>query len=171
MTTIAAEELYFGAPAALTYGGVDIGGTVDPPKIVITPTIYTPKFQNAMGPIKGTDIVVDCLVHAEFTVNQITAQKLGWSMPGATASGDFTTWSPGRIPSSAYKDLVLTGVGLDGRHMIVTITNAINVNPIEFDFSTAAISGVKMKMEGRYDQTLPGLVPFEIDLAAAGSAT
>jgi hypothetical protein len=171
VTTIAPEELYFGAPAALTYGGTDVGGTVDPPKIIITPTVYTPEFQNAGGPIKGTDMVTKIHAAAQFTVNQITATKMGWGMPGSTTAGDFTTWSTGRIPSTAYHDVVLTGVGLDGRHMIVTIFDAIQVGPVEFEYSNGAIVGMKMNLEGRYTATTPTVAPFQVDLAAAGSAT
>jgi hypothetical protein len=163
-TTISPEELFFGAPVSLTYGGTEVGGTVDAPKVQITTTIYTPEFQNAKGPIEGTDIVTKVIVAAEFTVNQFTAEKLAWAMPGSTTTGDTTTWEPGRIPTSAYKTLVLQGEGLDGRAMILSIYNAINVSPLEIDFSNQAIAGLKMRFEGRYDATTPTIAPFALEL-------
>jgi hypothetical protein len=165
---ITPEELYFGAPTTLTYGGTECGATIDAPKVTITPTTYTPKFQSAKGPIKGTDIVTEVLVAAEFTVNQITAAKLAWGLPGVTSTGgtgpQTITWTPGRIASGAYLPLVLIGPGLDGRTMTVTITNAVSVNPIEIDFSNTAVAGMKVKFEGRYDPTTPTLAPFSIVL-------
>src|ERR1035437_1848739 len=120
-TTIAPEELYFGAPTSLTYGGVECGATLDAAVVTITPTVYSPAFQNAKGPIKSADIVTHVAVEATFTVNQITAAKLAWGLPGATSTGgtgaQTITWTPGRIASAAYQSLVLVGPGLDGRTM------------------------------------------------------
>lgn len=163
-TVILPEELVFGAPTSLTYGGTEVGGTIDAPKIQITTTVYTPEFQNAKGPIKGTDIVTKVVVAAEFTVNQFTAEKLAWAMPGAETTGDTTTWEPGRIPSSAYKDLTLVGEGLDGRQIVFTIYDAINVSPLELDFGNQSIAGLKMRFEGRYGSTTPNVAPFALEL-------
>lgn len=163
-TVILPEELFFGAPTSLTYGGTEVGGTIDAPKVLITTTIYTPEFQNAKGPIKSTDIVTKVIVAAEFTVNQFTAVKLGWAMPGSDQTGDTTTWTPGRIPNAAYKDLILIGQGLDTRQMILTIHNAINVSPLEIDFSNQSIAGLKMRFEGRYASTTPNVAPFSLEL-------
>ena len=163
-TTISPEELFFGAPTTLTVDGVDVGGTIDAPKVTITPTVYTPDFQNARGPIKGTDIVTKVLVAAEFTVNQFTGEKMGWTMPGSETTGQVTTWEPGRIPSDAYKEVVLIGEGLDGRTMVVAIHDAISVQPLDIDFSSTAIGGMKVRLEGRYDPDAPTVAPFSIEL-------
>jgi hypothetical protein len=147
---------------------VEVGGTIDAPKVTITPTVYTPEFQNAKGPILSTDIVTKVLVAVEFTVNQITAAKLAWGMPGATSSGGTgpgtITWTPGRLASGDYQDLILVGPGLDGRTMTVTINNAISVQPIEIDFSNTAVAGIKCKFEGRYAAATPTLAPFQVAL-------
>jgi hypothetical protein len=338
-SVITPEELYFGAPASLTFGGVECGGTVDAPKVMFDVTTYKPDFKNAKGPIKGTAIVTKVIPSCEFTVNQITAQKLAWAMPGSASTtsqsvgqvlagldttlaadpalaatnikvasvttvavgafvrigaagvaateansevvrvltvgttgsggsgldvensagggllidhanaeevktvtgtllaapaaagatnvkvdsvsglavGDFVrigyvghyetrqltavgtalaggtgitfgvplteshgldewaievtalgattiTWQPGRIGSSAYADLVLTGVGLDGRQMIVTINNAMSAESQELDFDDTAISGLKVKFTGHYDPTTPTTAPFSVVL-------
>jgi len=334
---ITPEELYFGAPASLTYGGVECGATVDAPKVSFEVETYTPDFQNAKGPIEGTVIVTKVIPSAEFTVNQITAQKLAWAMPGSAsvssesvgqtraglsttlaadpalgattisltsvttvaqndfiligpstgtyteadseivkvttvgtagggntvvensagggllidhangehaktvtgtilsapaaagatnvkvdsvtglAEGDFVrigytdhyetrtltavgttgptgsgisfsvpltmdhaldewvievtaiggttiTWTPGRIDSAAFQDLVLTGVGLDGRTMIVTINNALSAESQELEFSDEAVAGLKVKFSGYYAAATPTVAPFSIQL-------
>jgi hypothetical protein len=163
-TTIEPKELFFGAPVSLTYGGVEVGGTIDPPKVTITPTVYVPEFQNAKGPIVGTAIVTRVEVAAEFTVNQFTAAKLAWAMPGCETVGDTTTWEPGRVPSDAYKDLVLIGEGLDGRSMVIAIHNALSTQPLEIDFSATAVAGMKVRMMGYYDADAPTVAPFSIEL-------
>jgi len=336
-TTITPEELYFGSPASLTYGGVPCGATIDPPKISFAVTTYAPKFQNAKGPVKGTHITTEVIPSCELTVNQITAQKLAWAMPGTAsassesvgvlvaglattlaadpalgattismtsvttvgvggfirigttlteaacevvkvttvgtasggdtvvensagggllidhgngeniktclgtllaapcvagatnikvdavtgsgliAPGDFirigyvghyetrtvttvgtigpsgtgvsfaipltrdhgldewvivvaalgattVTWTAGRIDSSAYKDLVLTGLGLDGRQMIVTINDALSAESQELEFSDSSVSGLKVKFSGNYASATPTVVPFSIQL-------
>lgn len=334
-TTITPEELYFGAPASLTYGGVECGATIDPPKFGIEIEIYTPEFQNAKGPVEGTDIVRRAIPSASFTVNQITAQKLAWAMPGATSTssesvgqlraglsttlgadpalgatlirlasvttattgdflrigttlteaasevvrittigtagatdtavensagggllidhasgetvvtvtgtilsapaaagatnikvdsvtglsiGDFVrigyvdkyetreltavgtatvsgtgltfgipltrdhsldewvievvadggttiTWTPGRIASNVYQDLVMSGVGLDGRTMVVTIENAISAESQELEFSDSTVSGLAVKFVGRYAAATPTVAPFSVVLS------
>jgi hypothetical protein len=54
--TITPEELYFGSPTTLTYGGEDMGGTTEPPTLSIEVTTSTPDFQNAAGPIGGSTV-------------------------------------------------------------------------------------------------------------------
>lgn len=163
-TVIVPEELFFGGPVSLTFGGVETGGTITAPKIDITTTIYTPEFINAKGPIKGTDIVTKVIISSEFTVNQFNAQKIAWALPGATQTGQITTWDPGRIPSSAYKELQMVGQGLDGREMILTIFNAINVAPVSMEFGNTTLAGLPMRFEGRYDSTTPTHAPFALEL-------
>lgn len=169
-TEIKPEELFFGAPVSLTVDGTEAGGTVDAPRVTITPTVYTPEFQNAKGPIKGTDFVTKLLVAAEFTVNQFVAEKLGWTMPGVdeSPSGTFH-WTPGRIPTDAYHDVILIGEGLDGREMVITIEDAVSVQPLELDMSNAAIMGMRVRLEGRYAPTTPNVAPFSLVLGGAGS--
>ena len=161
-TVIDPTELFFGAPVSLTVGGTEVGGTVDIPKITITPTIYSPDFQNAAGPIKDSDIITKILVAADVTVNQFTAAKIAWAMAGATTVAGTTTWKGGRIPSTAYKDVIMVGVGLDGREMTFTIKDAIANGPLEIDLGNTAIAGLKIHFEGRFGSTTPMLAPFTL---------
>lgn len=164
--TITPEELYFGSPTTLTYGGTDVGGTTEPPVIRITPTTIRPDFQNAGGPVENTSAVTGCEVRAEIMVNQISATKLAWALPGATEAGGTITWTLGRVPTTAYKDLVLVGQGLDGRTMTVTVENACPETDIELSFGKEEFTGISMTFVGHYAADAPLDVPFSIVLAA-----
>lgn len=250
--TITPEELYYGSPATLTYGGVDVGGTTEPPTIHIDITEFHPDFQNAAGPVVGTSIITDIMVRAELMVNQMTAAKLAWALPGSASTatstavvagggattlsaaaaagattisvtavtglivGDFVrvgavgptadyaqitaiasldltldralanahasgasvtevegdgrttiTWSAGRVPSTAYQDLVLVGQGLDGRTMTVTIQNAFSSENISLEFGKGSVSGLSMNFIGHYDPTSPYEAPFTVAFSTA----
>lgn len=168
-TTIDPTELFFGAPVSLTVGGTEVGGTIDIPKVTITPTIYTPAFQNAATKIKDTDIVTDIDVAAEFTVNQFIAEKIGWTMPGSTDVAGTRTWTAGRVPTEAYHDVVLVGVGLDGREMVITIFDAISVQPLDLEMSKSSIMGMKVRLEGRGSKEQPNKAPFALRIHGSGS--
>jgi hypothetical protein len=163
--TITPEELYFGAPTTLTYGGTDVGGTTEPPRIMITPTYLTPDFQNAGGPVQDTKVVTGCEVRAEIMVNQLVAAKLIWALPGAANTGGTITWTVGRVPTSAYQDLVLVGPGLDGRTMTVTIENACPESSIELPFGKEEFTGMSLSFIGHYEAANPLDVPFSISFA------
>ena len=160
--TITPEELYFGSPTTLTYGGVDVGGTTEPPTLQIEITENHPDFQNAAGPIVGTSVITDIVVSVSLMVNQMTAAKLAWALPGATEVGGTVTWDAGRVPSSAYKDLVLVGQGLDGRTMTVTIENAFSSENLSIPFSKTSWNGLSMNFMGYYESTTPQEAPFSI---------
>ena len=162
--TIAPEELFFGSVASLTYGGTECGATIDPPKVTITPTLYKPEFQNAIGPVRGAVFVTAVEAAAEFTVNQFTAEKLAWALPGATVVGDVLSWTPGRVASSAFKDLVMIGSGLDGRTIVVTLFNALPEGSLEIAFSKTELSGMKLKFVGYVDEDTPTTAPFQVEL-------
>lgn len=163
--TITPEELYFGAPTTLTYGGVDVGGTTEAPRVFIEPEYLTPDFQNAGGPVEGTKVVTGCSVRAEIMVNQLVAAKLIWALPGAANNAGTITWTIGRVPSSAYLDLVLVGPGLDGRTLTVTVENACPESSIELPFGKDDFTGMALSFIGHYDKTAPLDVPFSLAFA------
>lgn len=334
-TVIVPEAMYFGAPTSLTIGGVEVGATLEAPKLAFDIDAYTPEFKNAKGPVKGTTIIRRVIPRLEILVNELTAVKMAWAMPGVTssvgtggttASGhdevlaadaaagatvikfpgvalanpsaavddiidtqaahgfvagqrvmfesitggaglaaltpyyviaanlaattlkvsltaggaaiDFTTditagvlipaytageylkigdageteirsiavggvgtsgsggtgltlnaalsmahdagdailqvvdagttlltWTPGRVPTSAYKDVVAVGPGLDGRIMTVTIFDALSTEPIEMDLDDEEMTGLALSMIGQYDQATPTVVPFSVEIA------
>ena len=248
-TTIAPETLYFGTPASLTVGGVEVGATVDPPTIEFEVEAYAPEFQGAGGPVKGTKMIRRIIPKANITVNEITAAKLAWAMArstsavssiaelsggattqlnGAASAGDTEitvdsaagitvgnfirigaagptadyrevtavnglvltldhelgnahadntgvtetegvgsttiTGSIGRIRSDEYRDVVLTGEGLDGRAIVVTIFDAASAENIELPFADDAIGGFELVLVGHYDPATPRVAPYQIDL-------
>jgi hypothetical protein len=137
------------------------------PRVTLTPTLYKPDFQNAVGPVTGAVFIVGVEVKAEFTVNQITAAKLAWGLPGAEEAGGVITWSPGRVATAAFKDLILVGEGLDGRTLTVTIENALPEGALSIPFSKSEITGMKLAFIGYVDTTTPNTAPFSIELSAS----
>src|SRR5688500_15704952 len=164
--TITPEELYYGSPTTLTYGGIDVGGTTEPPTVSIEVTEAKPDFQNAAGPIEGTSVITDVLVSVSLLMNQMTAAKLTWALPGAEETDGVITWTAGRVPSTAYKDLVLVGQGLDGRTMTVTLENALSAESINMPFSKTEFGGVSMRFVAHADAATPLEAPFSIAFSA-----
>lgn len=248
-TTIDSTALFFGAPASLTVGGDEVGATINPPKVTIEATQYAPEFQGAGGPISGAVFNTKIKASVEFDVNELTAAKLAWSLPGSSSSagtgsavgggGAFSTtttadtavgdnllpltstdpplavgqflkigtggsaefrtvraivglvvelteamtiahssgaavvrsvdldvttisWSTGRVGSAAFKDVILDGIGLDGRHLVVTVTDALSDGKLDFEMSDAAVAGSHVVMTGYYDGANPTLAPVTI---------
>jgi hypothetical protein len=95
-TTIAPDRMFFGAPASLTVGGEESGTTFDPPKVTIEYTTNADKAtpQGARGKIKGLIFIKTAICKAVFHVNEFSATKLGWVIPGATATSSQSVGSP-----------------------------------------------------------------------------
>lgn len=163
-TVIDPTKMYFGAPTTMTFNGVAIGAVIDVPKITITPTTYTPKFQNAKAPIAGADIVTYVEATAEVTVNELALAKLLWAMPGATQTGNVLTWTPGRIPLGSYNEVVFEIPGLGSQLFIFALFNAIHDGPLELDFGNTAMAGLKLKFVGHALGDSPLVAPFQIDI-------
>lgn len=165
--TIQPEALFFGSPTSVTYGGVECGATTEAPVVTITPTLYKPDFQNATGPVTGAVFVTGVEASVEMTVNEFTAAKLAWGLPGAEEVGGVISWTPGRVASAAFKDLILVGEGLDGRTITFTLLNALPEGSLSIPFSKTEISGMKLKFVGYVDTATPREAPFTIELAAS----
>jgi len=84
-TTVDPNAVFSGAPVSITYGGVEMGATIGQPKVNLDVTGGAPEFTNAGGPVKNTHGIRKIIPSLEITVNEFTAQKLAWAMPGATA--------------------------------------------------------------------------------------
>lgn len=167
MTVIAPEELLFGTPTSIKYGGVEVGATIDPPTWTVTPQLYKPDFQNAVGPVTGAVFITGAEVKCDLTVNEFTAAKLAWAMPGAVETGGVITWSPGRVAAEAFQDLVLEGQNLVGGILRVTIKNALPEGAVTIPFSKSEISSMKLSFIGYVDTATPQELPFELELNAA----
>lgn len=332
---IVPESMYFGAPASLTVGGVEVGATLEAPKLSFDIEAYTPEFKNAKGPVKDTVIIRKVMPSLEVLVNELTATKMAWAMPGSSSAvgtgaattdghsqvlaadsaagatvikfpgvtlanpsaaaddiidtvaahgftvnqrvrfesltggagldtvtnyfviaanlgattlqvsltlagaavtfttditagvlipayiaGQFLkvgdvgeteirtiavggvgtsgsggtgitfgtalvyahdagdailqvvdagtsliTWTPGRVPSASYKDVVAVGPGLDGRIMTVTLFDCLSTEPIEMDLDDEAMTGLSLKLMAHYDPTTPTVAPFSVEIS------
>lgn len=166
-TTISPDDLIFGTPSSITYGGTEVGATIDPPVWTVTPTLYKPDFQNAVGPIKGVVFITGAEVKCELTVNEFTGTKLAWAMPGAIDTGGVITWSPGRVDEAAFQDLVLVGENLAGNPITLTIYNALPEGAVSIPFSKSEIASMKLTFIGYSEGATPLELPFAIDLGGS----
>jgi hypothetical protein len=155
-TTINPNDLFMGTPISITYGGTECGATVDPPNIKVVPTLYAPDFQNAVGPVTGAVFV--------------TGVECAWALPGAEAVGDVISWTPGRVDSTAFKDLVLQQEGLDGALLTFTLLNALPEGGLTIPFSKSEVSGMKLTFKGYVDTATPNEAPFTIELTAGSGS-
>jgi hypothetical protein len=169
-TTINPNDLFMGTPISITYGGTECGATVDPPNIKVVPTLYAPDFQNAVGPVTGAVFVTGVECTCELTVNELTAIKIAWALPGAEAVGDVISWTPGRVDSTAFKDLVLQQEGLDGALLTFTLLNALPEGGLTIPFSKSEVSGMKLTFKGYVDTATPNEAPFTIELTAGSGS-
>lgn len=85
-TTIDPSAIFSGAPVSLTYGGVECGATISAPKLTLEVESGAPAFTNSGGPVMATRGIRRIIPSVEVVINEFTAQKLAWAMPGATAT-------------------------------------------------------------------------------------
>jgi len=85
---IQADRMFFGAPASLTVDGEPQGTSFDAPKVTIEYATNADKTtpQGARSKIKGLLFVKSAVCKVVFRVNEWTALKLGWVLPGSTAT-------------------------------------------------------------------------------------
>lgn len=166
-TTLSPDDLIFGTPTSIQYGGVEAGATISPPEWSVEPELYKPMFENAVGPVKGAVFITGAAVQCKLVVNEFSAEKIAWAMPGATEVGGVITWSPGRVADTAFKDLVLVGKNLAGNDLTLTVKNALPEGKVTIPFAKSAISGMELTFVGYVDSATPQVLPFEIELGAA----
>ena len=171
MPAIQPDLLFYGAPATITVDGTEVGATFDPPTVLIEYETNADKTRpqgGRMRIVKGLLFVRTATCKVRFRVNEFTAEKLGWAMPGSTSSvaGSTTTIQPvaGRVPSTAYKNVVMTGVGLDGLPLVVELDDAISIINTEMPFSDDDWSGFAVEMEATGDPTDIEALPWRIKI-------
>ena len=84
-TTVDPNAIFSGAPVSLTFGGVEVGATTTP-KLSLDVEAGAPTFMGTGGPVEGTRGIRKIIPSVEVTINEFTAQKMAWAMPGATAT-------------------------------------------------------------------------------------
>ena len=96
-TTIAPDRMMFGAPASLTVDGEEAGATFTAPSVSIEYTTNADKTtpQGARSKIKGMLFVKTAVCKVKFRVNEWASTKLGWVMPGSTATSSESVGVPG----------------------------------------------------------------------------
>lgn len=74
------------------------------------------------------------------------------------------TWSTGRVSSGVFKDVILDGIGVDGRHLKATVTSALSDGKLSIEMSDSAVAGSHVVMTGYYNGTTPRLCPVSIEI-------
>lgn len=133
-TTVDPNAIFSGAPVSITYGGVDCGSTTAVPKLALDLTAGAPDFTNAGGPVRGTKGIHKIVPSIELVVNEFTAQKLAWAMPGATAT---SSQSVGQVKAGLDTTLA-ADPALGATNIRVASVTTVNVG----DFVRIASAGV-----------------------------
>ena len=134
VATINPSAIFSGAPVSITYGGVECGATTEVPKLSLEVEAGGPEFTNAGGPVRNTRITRRIIPSLELTVNEMTAQKIGWALPGATAS---SSASVGNVKAGLDTTLA-ADPALGATTLKVTSVTTVAVN----DFVRVAAPGV-----------------------------
>ena len=165
-TTIDASAIFSGAPVSLMFNSVECGATIGVPKFEIAVESGAPQFTNAGGPVVNTRINRRAVPSLTVEINEITATKLGWAMPGS--SGNPLTWTLGRVASSEYHDLVVTSQpNADGEVLTLTLYNCLSAESqsLDFDDDPAKPFGLTLKFTAHYAEATPLVVPFSLGIA------
>jgi hypothetical protein len=72
------------------------------------------------------------------------------------------TWNIGRVPSTSFQTVILDGIGLDGRHLVVTVGNALADGKLILEMSDSAVAGSHVVMTGYYAGAAPTLCPVTL---------
>ena len=118
------DRMFFGAPASLTVNDEEVGTTFDAPKITIDYETNADKArpQGARGKVKGLMFVKSIICKAVFRVNEFSASKLGWVMPGASITNTASVGKPlaGQLDTTLAADPALAATNLK----VTAITDA-----------------------------------------------
>lgn len=93
-STIIPSAIFSGAPVSILFGGVECGATTAVPKLSLEVEAGGPEFTNAGGPVVSTRVTRRIIPSIEITINEMTAQKIAWALPGATATSSASVGVP-----------------------------------------------------------------------------
>jgi hypothetical protein len=133
-TTVDPSAIFSGAPVSITYGGTECGATITAPKLTLNVESGAPAFTNAGGPVKGTRGTRKIIPELEIMVNEFTAQKLGWAMPGAVVT---SSESVGQVRAG-----LATTLGADPALGATLIRLASVTTVVDDDFIRIGAAGV-----------------------------
>ncbi len=159
------DLLFFGGPTSLTVDGEEAGTTFEPPKITVEYETNADKIrpQGARGPIKGLLFVKSAICKVVFRVYEFSGSKFTWVLPGADVTGTTRlTVQPraGRMPSSAYKSVVMEGLGLDGLPLRFELDDAISVVNQDIALSDDDWSSFAVELMATGDPNTPDVLPW-----------
>lgn len=84
-----------------------------------------------------------------------------WVYEIAATASTSIAWEIGPIPASAYKDVVISGMLVDGTPVTITIKNAIGIKALAISLDRK-YAGIPVTLRGTYLPSAPKTVPFNI---------
>lgn len=157
---------------ALTAGGAAIDFSTDITAGVLIPAYTVGEFLK-VGDTGETEIRAITVVGTSgsggtgltFGVALVFAHDTGDAILQVDDAGTtITTWHTGRVGASAFKTVILDGVGVDGRHLKVTVTGALGDGKLSIEMSDSAVAGSHVVMTGYYAGADPTLAPVSIEV-------
>ncbi len=88
------NAIFSGFPVSITYGGVDLGSTDGVPKLGLEVVSGAPTIKGASGPVRGTEGIRTAVPTVEVTILEFSAEKVGWALPGSTATSSESVGVP-----------------------------------------------------------------------------
>ena len=173
VTTDTAARLVLGA-GDLTFGGTDVGATMEGTVFRVERTLYNPDLNGVRGPLKGTVFVLEEIPFLEVTLTEITGEFIGFALPGVSVasdvSSDIVSGSDSIcLSTSDYKDLILTIPKCDGTDLdvIITITDALAISNLEMTWEDDGITTFRITFRGHYDASAPLEAPWSMEIEQA----
>lgn len=102
----------------------------------------------------GTGITFDSAFNRDHATNE-------WVYEIVAVASTTIAWEIGPIPSSAYKDVVISGTLVDLTPVVITIKNAIGVKGLAVTIDRK-YAGIPVTLRGTYAAATPRTVPFTI---------
>lgn len=159
----------------VTADAVDVGVTADDNTFTIEEEIFEPDNLNGVpGMLVGTQYKIRGEGILACTMPEVNATVIGHLWPGSRSAtvGDTTTldWDgTRRIPTSAFRDMVLTVPGLDGKEFTFEADDAINQGSLEFAGQNAGLMSPRGEWHSKWDPSALTASPYRITYTDAAS--
>lgn len=159
----------------VTVDTVDVGVTADDNTFRIEEEIFEPDNLNGVpGILVGTAYKIRGMGVLVSRLPEINATILGHIWPGSSSApsgGDTVIDWDGtrRIPSSAYKDWVLTIPGLDGAEFAFEVDDGKNVGTLEMSGQDAGLLAPQAEIHSSWDPAALDASPYRIRITPAAS--
>lgn len=104
MPAIVSEDVIFGPPTSLQYGGVELGASEDPAVLNITGERFEMDFQGAGGPIAGLTRLRKVQATVTAKLNELSIAKLAWALQNLTATVGTAAVTGGGVSTTLAAD-------------------------------------------------------------------